>query len=96
MTGLPRVEFYDFLSTQKKSLYLTHKCVHAYIKGANNLCYENEEGVEQKIQLDKLRRLVLVGHICNIDCEVLYKLLWKNIINQSTKQLETGIVLTTL
>ena len=79
MTGLPRVEFYDFLSTQKKSLYLTHKCVHAYIKGANNLCYENEEGVEQKIKLDKLRRLVLVGHICNIDCEVLYKLLWKNI-----------------
>ena len=70
----------SYIGDLKQTLYLTHRCTHASMLNDNTLLIAaDKENAEKRISLDKIRRLVIIGHIGNVDSEVLYRLMIKQI-----------------
>ena len=65
----------SYIGDLKHTLYLTHRCTHVSMLNDNTLLIAaDKENAEKRISLDKIRRLVIIGHIGNVDSEVLYRL----------------------
>ena len=70
----------SYIGDLKQTLYLTHRCTHISMLNDNTLLIAaDKENAEKRISLDKIRRLVIIGHIGNVDSEVLYRLMIKQI-----------------
>lgn len=70
----------SYIGDLKQTLYLTHRCTHVSMLNDNTLLIAaDKENAEKRISLDKIRRLVIIGHIGNVDSEVLYRLMIKQI-----------------
>ncbi|MGN0916168.1 MAG: CRISPR-associated endonuclease Cas1 [Succinivibrio sp.] len=70
----------SFIEESKQTLYLTHRCTHvSLLNNATIQIAADEENPEKRISLDKIRRLVIIGHIGHIDSDVLYRMMIKKI-----------------
>lgn len=60
----------SYIGDLKQTLYLTHRCTHVSMLNDNTLLIAaDKENAEKRISLDKIRRLVIIGHIGNVDSE---------------------------
>ncbi len=70
----------DFLSSRKKTLYFTHQVCSVALDGNSNLIFKRRHnGTDERVSLDRVRRVVVVGRIGEISSSVLYKLMSKHI-----------------
>lgn len=71
----------SFIGDLKQTLYLTHHCTKVSLNTSENALQiiPDKKAAEITVSLDKIRRLVIVGRIGNVDSEVLYRLMVKHI-----------------
>ncbi|MGN0909157.1 MAG: CRISPR-associated endonuclease Cas1 [Succinivibrio sp.] len=71
---------HDFLSRRKKTLYFTHQVCNVALDGNSNLVFRRRHGaMDERVNLDRIRRVVVVGRIGAISSAVFYKLMSKHI-----------------
>lgn len=70
----------EFLSSKKKTIYFTHQVCSVALDGNSNLIFKRRSGaMDERVSLDRVRRVVIVGRIGEISSAVLYKLMSKRI-----------------
>lgn len=67
------------ISNLKTTVYLTCKTVNATLKNDNKIFIEKEDGSSHLINIDSIRRMVLIGKVSNLSHLVLHRMMIKRI-----------------
>lgn len=68
-----------YISNLKVTVYLTCRTVSATLKNDNQICIEKEDGSCQQVNIDSIRRMVLIGRVTNLSHLVLHRMMIKGI-----------------
>ena len=77
--SIERHSMADYISNLKVTVYLTCRTVSATLKNDNQLCIEKEDGSCQLVNIDSIRRMVLIGRVSNLSHLVLHRMMIKGI-----------------
>lgn len=69
----------DYISNLKVTVYLTCRTISATLKNDNQICIEKEDGTCQLVNIDCIRRMVLIGKVTNLSYLVLHRMMIKRI-----------------
>jgi CRISPR-associated protein Cas1 len=69
----------DYLSSLKTTVYLTSHTKSASLKNDNVILIVREDDTEQRLEIEKIRRLVIIGRAESVSSMVLYRLMTKKI-----------------
>ena len=69
----------DFLSSSKITVYLTHRSGRIFLKSEQKIVIQDDLNNSTILNLDKIRRIVMIGRLADVDCNVFYRCMIKKI-----------------
>ena len=69
----------DFLSSSKITVYLTHRSGRIFLKNDQKIIIQDEQNNCKILDLDKIRRIVMIGRLADVDCNLFYRCMIKKL-----------------